>query len=317
MEADDKDNMRLNNPILVAVWPGMGQVAVSAGYYLAAKLGMTLLAEMTEDDLYDVDYAEVKQGLIKTGRVPRNLFFVHRDPEQKRDIVVLIGEAQPPSGKLRFCKRVLEFVSRLGGVNVFTFAAMVTSMAPEGVSRVFGAAIDESSLEDLRRWKVEVLEDGNIGGLNGVFLGVASEMGMKGACLLGETPQIFAHIPFPGASLAVLKVFSMIANVEIDTKELQERTNLFASQWSEVAGEFEQWMRREGASERSESEFEFRGDTESEPSRSRMTKEEEDAIEKLFEEAKHDRAKAYELKHELDRLQLFQDYEDRFLDLFK
>ena len=30
-----------------------------------------------------------------------------------------------------------------------------------------------------------------------------------------------------------------------------------------------------------------------------------------------DRSKAYELKRELDRLELYKDYEDRFLDLFK
>ena len=41
----------------------------------------------------------------------------------------------------------------------------------------------------------------------------------------------------------------------------------------------------------------------------------EDA-ERLFEQAAHDRSKAYELKRELDRLNQFASYEDRFLDLF-
>ena len=30
--------LKLKNPWLVAVWPGMGHVAMSAGYYLMAKL---------------------------------------------------------------------------------------------------------------------------------------------------------------------------------------------------------------------------------------------------------------------------------------
>ena len=34
----------LNKPWLVAVWPGLGQVALSAGYYLLAKLGMHYIA---------------------------------------------------------------------------------------------------------------------------------------------------------------------------------------------------------------------------------------------------------------------------------
>ena len=40
-------------------------------------------------------------------------------------------------------------------------------------------------------------------------------------------------------------------------------------------------------------------------------------IEQLFERAAADRSRAYELKNELDRLGVFKDYEDRFLDLFR
>lgn len=59
---------------------------------------------------------------------------------------------------------------------------------------------------------MELVEDGHIGGLNGMLLGAAGEMGLRGACLLGEMPHIFAQLPFPKASLAVLKVFTMIAD---------------------------------------------------------------------------------------------------------
>lgn len=49
----------------------------------------------------------------------------------------------------------------------------------------------------------------------------------------------------------------------------------------------------------------------------RLAPEDERHIERLFHEASRDRAKAYELKQELDRLGVFRDYEDRFLDLFR
>ena len=39
--------IKLNKPWLVAVWPGMGHVAISAGYFLVAKLGMHILAEFS------------------------------------------------------------------------------------------------------------------------------------------------------------------------------------------------------------------------------------------------------------------------------
>ena len=40
-------------------------------------------------------------------------------------------------------------------------------------------------------------------------------------------------------------------------------------------------------------------------------------IEDLFEGARIDRSRAYELKQELDRLHVFLEYEDRLLDLFR
>jgi hypothetical protein len=40
-------------------------------------------------------------------------------------------------------------------------------------------------------------------------------------------------------------------------------------------------------------------------------------IEKLFRDAKTDKTKAPDLKKELDRWDLYELYEDRFLDLFK
>ena len=40
-------------------------------------------------------------------------------------------------------------------------------------------------------------------------------------------------------------------------------------------------------------------------------------LEQLFADAKKDRSRAYFLKQELDRLKVFREYEDRFLDLFK
>ena len=93
---------QLNHPWLVAVWPGMGHVALNAGVYLLAKLDMNLIAEFEASDLFDVDHVEVKEGIIQTGRRPRNRLFVWTDPNQKHDLVVFLGEAQPPIGKYAF-----------------------------------------------------------------------------------------------------------------------------------------------------------------------------------------------------------------------
>ncbi len=60
---------KLNHPWLVAVWPGMGHVALNAGYYLLAKLGMNMIAEFDAQNLFDVDQVDVKDGIIQEIRV--------------------------------------------------------------------------------------------------------------------------------------------------------------------------------------------------------------------------------------------------------
>src|SRR5262245_57428257 len=210
---------------MVAVWPGMGQVATSAGYYLVTKLGMHILAEFSAHELFDVEFVEVKEGLIRTGRLPRSRFFVWSDPRGERDIVVFTGEAQPPKGRYPFCQRLIEIAKQLGVKRVYTFAAMATPMHPATASRVFMAATDPATLDELRKLDLVVLEDGQIGGLNGVLLGVAAENGLPGACLLGEIPHIFAQVPFPKAALSVLNVFSSIANISVDLTELYDQAH--------------------------------------------------------------------------------------------
>src|SRR5947208_1413831 len=88
------DTPKLNQPWLVAVWPGMGHVALNAGYYLLAKLDMHVIAEFEAANLFDVDHVEVNQGLIEPVAAPRNRFFLWADPAQKHDLVVFLGEAQ-------------------------------------------------------------------------------------------------------------------------------------------------------------------------------------------------------------------------------
>ncbi|WP_372898893.1 PAC2 family protein [Stieleria sp.] len=297
-------------PWLVAVWPGMGHVAISAGYYLMAKLGMQYLGEFASNGLFDVDYAIIKSGIVQKTQRPRSRFFVWKAPEGKRDIIVFIGEAQPPLGKFEFCEKLIDFARDQGVERVFTFAAMATDMHPEHESRLFGAATDPLTLKELDRPEVRYLEEGHIGGLNGVLLAAAADKGMEGVCLLGEMPHMFAQLPFPKASLAVLEVFAEMAEVPLDFTELKEQAHAIEQQLGELLAKFKEKMEanESGASE----SFEPPQDSDEE-----LAEADQKRIEMMFSQAADDRSKAYELKNELDRLGVFDRFEDRFLDLFK
>lgn len=300
---------------LVAVWPGMGQVALTAGYYLMSKLHMHEEEAPATGDLFDVDHVDIKDGLARAGRRPASRLFVWRDRGRQIDTRVLIGEAQPTMRNLDYCRRVLDRAQSLGVGQVYTFAAMATDSNPRDPARVFGAASDREGLVELRRRKIEIIEEGRITGLNGVFLAAAAERGIRGVCLLGEMPVFATQVPWPKAAHAVAAAFTRLAQVEIDLSELDEYGRVMEKQLSTAIEKVEEALR-----DRQDSP----GDTPAPVSDTAIPDvpgplDDEDLarIEGLFAQAGRDRSKAFELKRELDRLGVFKEHEDRFLDLFR
>jgi hypothetical protein len=127
-------------------------------------------------------------------------------------------------------------------------------------------------------------------------------------------PHMFAQLPFPKASLAVLKVLTQFAGIEIDFAELAEQSKAMEEQLGEVLAQLEQAMGQQGQGEEEDEAWKTGAAEEEEDSLSEADREK---VEQLFEQARQNRAKAFELKGLLDKLEVFAEYEDRFLDLFK
>ena len=120
-----------NDPCLVAVWPGMGCVAEIAGAYLTQKLGARPFAEIGPAPYFDLRQAHVKDGLLLPAALPRSVFYAWRNPNGGRDVVILLGESQPPYRAWAFCQELVAFVQALGVRRRFTFSAVAS---PSGQS---------------------------------------------------------------------------------------------------------------------------------------------------------------------------------------
>ena len=124
------------------------------------------------------------------------------DPELRRSRFAWLrdySESPAPSNIVALLDR-LEYARGLGVEHVFTFAAMATQMHPGHDARVFGAATDEETLVELKRAGLEILEDGHIGGLNGVLLGGALTSALSWSWIF------FINVPVGLAVLAVSPV---------------------------------------------------------------------------------------------------------------
>lgn len=312
----------LRNPWLVAVWPGMGNVALGAGSYLVEKLAGLVLTEFDAQNLFDVEQVDVKGGIVSPSH-PASLFYLWKDPAQRRDLVIYMAGAQPSGGGYALCEKLLDFAQERGIQRVVTFAAMATQLEPGKRARVFGVATDEKLLKDLKVLNVEVMEEGQISGLNGVMLAAAIERGVGGVCLLGEMPFFAVNVPNPRASQAVLEMFSQLAGIELDFTQIARQAKAMDKRLRELLKKLKQQSDESSDASQDEQftvpEFATDDDEEAHESRPEDTVDhrERRRIEVLFKKARQDRSKAMELKQELDRLGIFADYEDRFLDLFK
>jgi uncharacterized protein len=303
------ENEAWKSPLLIAVWPGMGQVAVTAGFYLMSRLHMDETEPLPSQDLFDVDQVDIKEGLVRTARIPKTRVFRWKNAATKRDIIVLIGEAQPPAGKLAFCHRLLDYAERIGVQEIYTFAAMADDVSLRAPARVFGVSTHPEGRDRLRRAGVTILSTGHITGLNGVLLGVAAQRGIHGLGLLGEMPALVTSIPYAKASSAVLEKFCRLTDISIELQELEEYGRTVENHLADAIDTLQKAVQQQQARESGEPDPAAEPDT--------LTEDDRRQIETLFTQAARQRSKTFELKRLLDRLGVFDLYEDRFLDLFR
>lgn len=316
--------LSLTEPWLIAVWPGMGQVALGAGSYLLEKLGGTPLQTIVNREYFDVSAVAVEGGVVRSPGIPKSTLYASPAAGRRSgpDLLIFIGEAQPSHKNWEFCHELLDLALARGVRRVVTFAAMATPVHPAAAPRVFGVASESSLLPLLAKQEISLLAEGQISGLNGVLLAAAAERGIEAICLLGELPFFAVQVPNPKASLAVLRAFMRISGTEIDLSEIEAQARAVERALTEVI---------ERASKQAEAQQEREHREEAEPEFGAPAPEAEEEeekprspppaalarIEELFRRARTDKEQAIRLKAELDKLGLFKEYEDRFLDLFK
>lgn len=306
-----------NGSRLVAVWPGIGQVALTAGFYLMSKLRMREEKPPRTGDLFDLDHLDVDRGLARASHVPEDHLFACEDFSSHTRLNLMIAEGEPTLHGLEYCRRIVDRAEKLGVSQVVTFAAVAADSHPREPSKVLGVATQVEGLDILRRAGIQALEAGQIMGMNGLFLAAAAERGIPGLCLMGVMPAMAASIPYPKAAFAVLEAFTRMAELDIDLRELEDYGRLISQKLTTGLQKLREVLEGQASQESSET-----GDLESDdgflkPEAAVFGPEERRKIEALFQQAAQDPSKAFELKRELDRLNVFKQYENRFLDLFR
>lgn len=307
---------KLKKPIFICAWPGMGEVAFKLGLYLRDRLKMEEFATLEAPELFPPTGVWIENNLIQLPKSGVGKFFFYKNKTGPNDVILFLSDAQPLlEHSVEYCKKILLLSKELKVKRVFTFAAMPQPIDHTAGPAVWFCATSKEIVNELQNLTIglKALTTGQVSGLNGLFLGIAKDMGLEGVCLLGEIPLFAIQIENPKGSLAILKSLRKIVKIEVDESGLSEQAKFMEQEIDKLINFIQSPEQYSGPISQDEIEKIKKSLNLS----TRLPQSVREKIEKLFQEAKQNIVKATELKKELDSWNVYKEYEDRFLDLFK
>jgi proteasome assembly chaperone (PAC2) family protein len=305
---------RLRKPYLIVAWPGMGEVAFKAASYLIEQLKAEEFASIQPEDFFYLTGSLVQNGLLSAPELPQSKFYFWKNKSGKNDLIIFLSNAQPDLARAEsYSQRIITVAKSFKVDTVISFASMPQAIDHTQDSGVWYTATSNELSNSLKKFNLNVLNEGQISGMNGLFLGIAKREGFKGFCLLGEISLYTIQIDNPKASAAVLNVLGKILDIKVELAELLNQAQIMEGEINKLLDYLKLGSQVAGPI----------GDDDIEKIKKSLTQLSKlpasikDKIEILFAQAKTDISKATELKAELDKWNVYKDYEDRFLDLFK
>ncbi|NLE96195.1 MAG: hypothetical protein GX600_11050 [Dehalococcoidia bacterium] len=212
---------QVENCVMLASWPGIGNVSLILARYLKEKLGAWEIGEIDPVHFFEPVGVMVRENVVEEPRFPESKFYYWEKEDKSLGLVLFIGEEQPRAKGYEMVETVLDAAEQLGVKRLFSCAAAVTRIHYSEETKVWGVATRPELLQEFERYKVILRGTMRIAGLNGLILGRAKERGIDGLCLLGEVPGFATQMAHPKAALAVLSVFAEMLGIEIDIEELE------------------------------------------------------------------------------------------------
>lgn len=305
---------RLKNPYLVVAWPGMGEVAFKAASYLVEKLGAQEFAQIAPEDFFYLTGSVVSKGILSAPELPQSKFYFWKNKTGKNDLVIFLSNAQPDLVRAEsYSSRIIGLAKSLKVKTAVSFAAMPQAIDHTQVPGIWFTATSQKLSDVFKGLGFNMLSEGQISGMNGLFLGFAKQAGIDGVCLLGDIPLYTIQIENPKTSAVVLEALGNILNIKIDTAMLREQAQIMDDEINKLL----EYLKVGGSSTGPIGEEEIEKIKKSLSQLTKLPFSVKEKIEGLFTQAQKDLSRAKELKVELDKWNVYKEYEDRFLDLFR
>jgi len=204
---------KLADPVLIEGLPGIGFVANISALHLVRELNAKRFAEIRSSSFQD--FAIAAEG--GQARFPVNELYYYEGKRRERDLIILHGNTQALTtfGQYELSGQILDIAQRLGCDYVMTLGGLrVTGKV--NTPKLYCAASDPEILNEPLSLGAKII-GGQIFGLAGLLVGLGRLRGMKGLCLLAETPGFY---PDASAAREMLRAVCKMLNLDVDLSKL-------------------------------------------------------------------------------------------------
>jgi len=254
----------LKNPVMIAGWPGIGNIGLVAVDHLRTMVDAEEFGEIEPWDFFYPRRVFIRSGEILGLEFPTNKFYFKQT--EKQDLIFFMGEEQPADSggtyaegakAYKMANLVLDIAIKFGCRRIYSSGAAVAPIHHTMKSRVWAVPNSEALVPEIRGYQNTVLMSdiegrggqGHISGLNGLLLGVARKRGLDALCLMGEIPVYLHGFPFvyPKASKSVLEVFCDVLDLKPELESIEkfaqqqenEIENLYQKLPEDIKGQLE------------------------------------------------------------------------------
>ena len=209
--------VKLKNPILIAGFPGVGNVGKIVVRHLKREFRAQRIATVYSPGFPPQVMMKRNGGL----RFLNNSFYLIKRQRGDSDIVLLTGDVQAMTQESQYeiNEAIVDFfVDELGGKFIYTIGGYNSGEGSVEKPRVFANATRPSVFEKFKKSDILIGKSrGTIMGSAGMILAFAKMKKIQGICLMGETKIMDLDA---SAAKAVIMVLSEAINLKVDTNNL-------------------------------------------------------------------------------------------------
>lgn len=201
-------NPKLDSPILIEGFPGLGLVGTISASYLVEKLNMEPLGYMTGEHFPPLAAIHNKKPLY-----PARMYF-----SKKYNLFVFISEFVIPIAAVNeLSEKIYDFAKKNRVKQIISLGGIAIRGEQDTVYAISSVPEISSRLEKIKT--VELIKEGATTGVTGVLLAKGAVENYPVISLLAESQDNYMD---PKASAMVLEVLKEILNIELDTSVLEK-----------------------------------------------------------------------------------------------